>query len=220
MATQSLLMSRDPQIVGALRPLMMEMGMEVEVCAQSPEAILSLRQRTYDTVVVDCDHASSEDAEALGVLNEARKQQNGNRLVAVGITADHNRMQRVFDNGATFVLSKPLPMEDVRRILKITRGVATRSVRRFLRLPVNTLSIATVDDKQEAVILNVSQRGLAIQASETQSIGSMIYVSFLLPETFTLVESMAQVMWADRSGRAGIEFRTISDENQADMAEW
>src|SRR5437879_6022131 len=112
MATQSLLISRDPQIVAALRPLMVEMGMEVEVCSQAPEAILSLRRRTYDTVVVDCDHsASAEDPEALGVLNEARKQQNGNRLVAVGITADHNRMQRVFDNGATFVLSKPLPME-------------------------------------------------------------------------------------------------------------
>jgi hypothetical protein len=89
-----------------------------------------------------------------------------------------------------------------------------------MRLPVDTLAIVTVDDRQEAIILNVSQKGLAIQTTEPLSCGQMVYVSFLLPDTFDLIEGMAQVMWVDAAGRAGIEFRTVADDEQDDLTRW
>ena len=35
-----------------------------------------------------------------------------------------------------------------------------------------------------------------------------------------MVEGMAQVMWVDPSGRAGIEFRTLTDEGQLEVSHW
>jgi hypothetical protein len=118
------------------------------------------------------------------------------------------------------VLSKPLPIEDARRILRVSKGAITRAVRRFMRLDVDNLATVTIGDKYEAILLNVSQRGLQLQAPEPLQHGQMIYVSFLLPNTFALIEGMAQVMWVDAEGRAGIELRTTSDEAQEALNDW
>jgi CheY-like chemotaxis protein len=217
MATQSLVVSRDPEILGVLRPLMSELGMNFEVCDEIPSAIQRLNQRKYDSVIIDCD----QDAAGYDLLANLRKQEHNNqKTVAVGITSDVQRMQEVFNNGATFVLSKPLPIDDARRILRASKGAITRAVRRFMRLPVENLSTVTIGEKYEAILVNVSQRGLQVQAPEPLQHGQMIYVSFLLPNTFHLIEGMAQVMWVDKEGRAGIELRTTSDEAQEALNDW
>jgi CheY-like chemotaxis protein len=216
MATQSLVVSRDPEILGVLGSLMSEVGMEIEVCPELPGAIQSLNERKFDTVIVDCD----QDKDGFELLTRLREDERHQKMVAVGITSDVGANQAVFKSGATFVLNKPLPVEDARRILLISNGIMTRAVRRFMRLPVDTLAVVSVDDRQEGIILNVSQKGLAIQTTETLTCGQIVYVSFLLPDTFDLIESMAQVMWVDVSGRAGIEFRTIGDRDQESLSRW
>ena len=216
MATQSLVVSRDPEILAVLRPLMSELGMRFEVCNEIPSALQRLNDQQFDSVIIDCDEGST----GVDLLTILRKQENNSKAVAVGITSKVHRMQEVFNSGATFVLSKPLPVDDARRILRASKGAITRAVRRFMRLGVENLSTVTIGDKYEAIILNVSQRGIAVQAPEPLQYGQMIYVSFLLPETFNLIEGMAQVMWVDAEGRAGIELRTTSDEAQEYLNDW
>ena len=216
MATQSLVVSSDPEFLGTLQPLLNEMGMGVEVCPTGNNAFRTIRDRKFDTVIVDCD----ADDSGLDLLSTLRREQANQKTVAVGITSDYGSMKSVFDSGATFVLSKPLPVEDARRILRISKGVLTRAVRRFLRLPVENLATVTVGDHVEAIILNVSQGGLAIHAPQDLIPGQMIYTSFLLPDTFDLVETMAQVMWAEEGGRAGIEFRALTEESQKMLYKW
>jgi len=216
MATQSLVVSSDPEFLLALRPLLNEMGMGVEVCANGNGAFRTIRDRKFDTVIVDCD----ADDSGLDLLSTLRREQANQKTVAVGITSDYGSMKNVFDSGATFVLSKPLPVEDARRILRISKGVLTRAVRRFLRLPVENLATVTIGDHVEAIILNVSQGGLAIHAPQDLIPGQMIYTSFLLPDTFDLIETMAQVMWAEPGGRAGVEFRALTTESQAMLYKW
>lgn len=216
MATQSLVVSSDPEFLLALQPLLNEMGMGVEFCPNGNGAFRSIRDRKFDTVIVDCD----ADDSGLDLLSTLRREQANQKTVAVGITSDYGSMKSVFDSGATFVLSKPLPVEDARRILRITKGVLTRAVRRFLRLPVENLATVTLGDHVEAIILNVSQGGLAIHAPQDLIPGQMIYTSFLLPDTFDLIETMAQVMWAEPGGRAGVEFRSLTDESQKLLFKW
>lgn len=216
MATQSLVVSRDPEILSVLGPLMTEFGMEVDVCAELPGAMRNLRDRKYDTVIVDCD----QDKDSLDLLMQLRGEEQNKKMVAVGITSDMDAAKSVFDSGATFVLSKPLPVEDARRILKISHGALTRAVRRFMRLPVDTLAVVSVDDRQEAILLNLSQRGLAVQTTDELTLAQMVYVSFLLPDSFKLIEGMAQVMWLDPSGRAGLEFRSLDDDTQKLLTQW
>ena len=46
-------------------------------------------------------------------------------------------------------------MEDARRILRISKGIITKVVRRFLRLEVGNMATATLGDNQETIILNM-----------------------------------------------------------------
>jgi len=199
---------------------MSELGMSFEVCDKIPSAIQRLSERKFDNVIVDCDEADSSTESGIHLLSTLRQQANNQRAVAVGITSRVNQVQEVFNSGATFVLSKPLPIEDARRILRVSKGAITRAVRRFMRLEVDNLATVTIGDKYEAIILNVSQRGLQLQAPEPLQHGQMIYVSFLLPNTFSLIEGKAQVMWVDAEGRAGVELRTTSDEAQEALNDW
>src|SRR5437879_6954242 len=120
MATQSLVVSHDPEILGVLRPLLKELGMGVHVCPSS-RAMRRLEMEKFDTVIVDCDE-NSNGPELLASLRQTSSHQ---KAVAVGITSDVNSMQSLFDSGATFVLSRPLPVEDARRILRISKGIIT-----------------------------------------------------------------------------------------------
>lgn len=216
MATQSLVVSSDPEVLGRLRPVLVEMGMGIDTCLGAADAYPLLQSKKFDTVIVDCDR----DAEGLGLLSAIRQQQSTEKTVAVGITGSYSEIQNVFNSGATFVLSKPLPVEDARRILRISKGVVTRVVRRFLRLPVDSFATVTLGDHHEAVILNISQGGLAIHAAQPLEAGKMIYTTFFLPETFVLIETMARVMWADEHGRAGLEFCSLTDEGHDQVNKW
>src|SRR5260221_13064883 len=82
------------------------------------------------------------------------------------------------------------------------------------------MATATLGDAQESIVLNISQRGLAVQAAQPLKRGQMIYVSFLLPGTFDLIEGMAEVMWADIVGRSGLEFRALAESMQNKMTKW
>jgi CheY-like chemotaxis protein len=216
MATQSLVVSRDPEILGIINLLMSEIDMAVEVVSELPKAIQSLKDRRYDALIVDCD----QDKDGFELLMKVREEERNQKLVAVGITSDVAANQAVFDSGATFVLNKPLPVEDARRILKISNGVITRAVRRFMRLPVDSLAIVSVDDRQEGIILNISQKGLAVQTTDALTVGQIVYVSFLLPDTFNLIEGAMNVAWVDVSGRAGLEFRALEAREQEMLSDW
>ena len=76
MATQSLVVSRDPEILGVLRPLMSELGISFEVCDRIPSAIQRLSERKFDNVIVDCDEADSLTDSGIHLLASLRQQAN------------------------------------------------------------------------------------------------------------------------------------------------
>ena len=104
MATQSLVVSSDPIILGQLRPLMNEFGMAMHSCHEHQSALHSLQCEKFDTVIIDCD----EDPNGMELLASLRQNQAHQKTVAVGITSNVYEMQALFDSGATFVLAKPL----------------------------------------------------------------------------------------------------------------
>src|SRR5205814_5120976 len=69
MPLESLLVSRDPQVIRVLRPALEKLAIEVEICrgADSGSEILSCEK--FDAVIVDCDDLHG----GLGVLETLRR---------------------------------------------------------------------------------------------------------------------------------------------------
>lgn len=216
MAAQSLVLCRDPQTLGVLQPIFSEFDMGVQLCLGVRAASHELQRRHFDTVIVECE----EDGTGLRFLDRLR-QSPESRTVAVGIVNDQQMLREAFAHGANFVLSKPISVEDAKRILRMSQGYVSRSVRRFLRIAVQRLAHVDLSGLAEpAFLLDLSEGGMAVQALEAIPAGQSFELSFLLPGTSVELRGSGRVVWADASGRAGLEFTDWDPEAQAKLHEW
>ncbi len=217
MAAQSLVLCRDPETLGILRPLLSEFDMGVEVCLGLSGARHVLHRPDLKTVIVECD----EDGVGFEFLEALRRERPQAGPVVVGIVNDYSSLQLAFAHGANFVLSKPISLDDAKRILRMARGFVTRMVRRFLRIAVHRLAhvrIAGLDEP--AFLLDLSEGGIAVQALEPLSVGQRFGLTFLLPGTAEELQGTGQVIWADNSGRAGVEFAELADTHRLSLKQW
>jgi CheY-like chemotaxis protein len=217
MAAQSLVLCRDPEVLRALCPLLFDMQMGVEICLGSGGASRILHKRKFDAVILECDR----DGSGLELLQELRNDTPNQNTITVGIVDDYEQMKAAFATGANFVLSKPISSEDASRILRFTRGMITRVVRRFLRVAVHHLTHVDVEGMLDpAFILDLSEGGMAMQLLAPLRMGQMLSMSFLLPGTSTMVECRGMVAWTDPTGRTGVEFRELSETHRAALKSW
>jgi hypothetical protein len=66
---------------------------------------------------------------------------------------------------------------------------------------------------QQVSVLNVSQTGLCLNASEPLPHGAAISMKLMLPESSSALHATGNVVWSHTSGRAGIVFdRSLGPE--------
>ncbi|HWR14065.1 MAG TPA: PilZ domain-containing protein [Terriglobales bacterium] len=217
MAAQSLVLCRDPDVLRTLCPLLFEMDMGVEICLGTNGASRMLRKRRFDAVIVEC----GSDGTGLDVLQEIRQDTPNQNTITVGVVDDPEAMKAALATGANFVLAKPISVEDAGRILRFTRGMVSRMVRRFLRVAVHHLSHVDVAGmKDPAFILDLSEGGMAMQSLAPMETGQAIDVGFFLPGTQTHITTGAHVVWTDSTGRIGLEFDGIPESSRAQLKSW
>lgn len=203
MGSQALILSRDPESSQLLRSVLREFDVAAELCFSTESAARLLEQRRFESVVLDLEAVPGSE-ELLPVMRASAANRDA---VAVTVTDDPARLRSIEDMGANFVLHKPIPTEDARRIMRIARHLVQREgVRRYLRLPISQLAYALLNEEKQILVNNVSEGGLAIQADEQLQKGQTWSVRFSLPAGSGEIHAEAEVAWADVSGRAGLHF--------------
>ena len=217
MAAQSLVLCRDPDVLRTLCPLLFEMNIGVELCLGKNGASRMVRKRKFDAVIVECD----KDGGGLEVLEQLRSDSLNQATIAVGVVDDYKLMSQVFATGANFVLSKPVSVEDASRILRFTKGMISRMVRRFLRVAVHHLSHVDIGGLNDpAFILDLSEGGIAIQSLAPMQQGQVFRLAFQLPGSSLRINASAKVVWNDLTGRIGMEFEDIADVDRGQLKRW
>ncbi len=217
MAAQSLVLCRDPDVLRTLCPLLFEMNMGVEICLGSSGATRMVRKRKFDAIIVECDN----EGNGLEVLQELRSTSPNQDTITVGVVDDYKVMKAAFATGANFVLSKPISTEDASRILRFTKGLIGRMVRRFLRIAVHHLSHVNIGGMTDpAFILDLSEGGIAIQSLAPMQDEQVVTLSFQMPGTLHTIKTTAKVVWTDASGRIGMEFQELGDQDRKRLKLW
>lgn len=98
------------------------------------------------------------------------------------------------------------------------RKVFSTSPRRSERRQMQVFATVTLNHEKEAILLDLSHTGLRLQSTRTFKPGTELSVSFFLPNTFTLVEGAAKVVWSDVMGQTGLEF--VDEGMQQLVNEW
>ena len=218
MALESLLLSRDPDVIRVLQPALEKLSIDVEVCSGIGSGHEILRTEKFDAIIVDCDDLEG----GLAVLASLRKAASNKNSVTFAILNGSTTTQQAFKMGANFVLQKPVSALNAKRCLSAAISFMIREQRRYFRhaveLPV-TLSFGE-GQKLKATITNISEGGMAIFFRGKLPSGSLSSASFNLSGAVTALKPKVQVAWMDESGRAGLRFIEMAKDSKEILDRW
>lgn len=217
MSAHSLLLAHDPELLGVLRSVLEELGVNVEVCAAREPALERLAEQKYDLVVLDWEEFEG----ASFLVFNTRLTSHNKESVVIAVVNGVTAMRNAQTVGANFILCKPLLPEPVRRTVRAAAALFIDAGPRHVRHVVRSLSFVSLETPREpAVLLNLSQGGMAVQALEPLAPGRVLQLKFDLPKETMRVEAQGEIVWTDPSGRAGIRFVDMPEASQLNLKEW
>src|ERR1039458_2842307 len=159
MPLESLLLSRDAEVVRVLRPTLEKLSIDVEICQEAKMASEILISEKFDAVIVDCDDLQG----GLEVLQCLRATPSNRNSVAFAVlNGKKTTTQEAFSMGVNFVLQKPISTLNASRCFHAALSFMEREQRRYFRHPVKMLVRVVLDEKElKATSTNVSERGKA-----------------------------------------------------------
>jgi CheY-like chemotaxis protein len=218
MTLESLLLSRDAEVVRVLRPTLEKLSIEVEICQEAKRASEILISEKFDAVIVDCDDLQG----GLEVLECLRASPSNQNSVAFAVlNGKKTTTQEAFGLGVNFVLQKPISTLNASRCFHAALNFMERERRRYFRHPVKILVKVVLDEKElSATSTNVSERGIALMLHQALPKNAAPRLQFTLPETKVALEIEAEVAWADLKGHAGLRFLKVPQSSQELLEKW
>jgi DNA-binding NarL/FixJ family response regulator len=218
MNLDSLLISRDANLLGVLRPALEKISVHIEVCAGSKAGNDMLAKRKFDAVIIDCDDLQS----GFGLLRSLRQTQSNAKSVSFAVVNGKTTTQEAFQSGANFVLQKPLTPLHASRCFNAALNFTVRERRRYFRHPAEMPLRISLPHNQEltATSTNVSEGGMAIRVLGKLPKDAQAQFRFTLPGANISLELKGEVAWADETGHAGIRFVEVPQSSQYQLDKW
>ncbi len=214
----ALLVSADDsasEVLGRVLPLS---GIAVERFSDGTAAIDRLQQLRFDAIIVDFTDAIAAE----GVLRQAGRLNSGNAPITVALVADPSQTRDILNDGAHFVLYKPLSDDRARAGLRAVVALLSRERRRSRRIPVQAPVELTLSDarKVEGILIDLSETGMDVLTAEPQSPGALLSFRFRLPDGGFELTAQARVAWANPNGQTGAHFLNLEASVTAQLREW
>jgi CheY-like chemotaxis protein len=218
MTLESLLLSRDAEVVRVLRPTLEKLSIEVEICQEAKKASEILISEKFDAVIVDCDDLKG----GLEVLECLRATpSNKNSIAFAVLNGKKTTTQEAFSMGVNFVLQKPISTLNAARCFHAALNFMERERRRYFRQPVKMLVKIVLGDKEiKATSTNVSEGGMALVVHQALPKGAKPRLQFILPETKQALDVETEVAWADIKGHVGLRFHNVPKSSQELLEKW
>lgn len=83
-----------------------------------------------------------------------------------------------------------------------------------------TSMLRTADQKLCAIVVDLTEQGMAIRLAENLLSNSIVDVWLSLPYTDHTIQCEGKVIWTDGMGHAGVQFSGLKKDTQRDLAEW
>ena len=218
MSLESLLVSRDSEVVRLLQTTLEKLSIAVEVSAAARSGSDVLSSSKFDAIIVDCDDLQG----GTDVLRNLRKTPSNKTSVSFAILNGKTTTQQAFEMGANFVLQKPLTTSTTLRCFNAALGFMERERRRYFRCPVEMPVLLHLGQVAPVKVTatNLSEGGMAIHVKGGIPKQPIAKLNFTLPGSKTAIESKGEVAWADGNGRVGIRFAEIPDSSRQQLEGW
>ena len=215
MRINALVVSRSGSSARLLVAAFAELGIEYRLSGSVLEAIENLSTGHYSALIIDFDLP-----DAASVATMARTLPEKRRPVMFALIGA-TPVGRVFQAGANFVLYKPLDLQHILHSFRAARGFMREDRRLVARNKSESLAYLQFPTGIiPALVLDVTEQGLSLQAAESLTPLRGVPLRFLLPGTTEVVHATADFIWADKNGRAGVFFSKIAPACRRDLNAW
>jgi len=217
MQLESLLLSRDPEVIRVLRPTLEKLSIDLEVCRGAKSGTEIISSEKFDAIIIDCDDLQG----GLEVLSAMRKGSSNKSSVAFAILNGQTTTHKAFELGANFVLQKPLSALNSMRCFSAAINFMLRERRRYFRQPVEIPVTLVFGEKEfKATATNLSEGGMAIYFRGKLPKGGISRVVFSMPGAATPLQPRAHIAWLDGAGHAGLRFTEMPKDMHTQLDHW
>ena len=213
-----LLLSSDAEVLSVMNQILDTFAIDTEICNDFGTALDAVTHRRLDAVVVDWEGANNPTR----VVNAARKSSPNNTSMIVSMVSENSEMQAALLAGANFIIHKPTSLDHATRCMRAAYGTMLQQRRRAARCAVDIPVIPIVAElgRLEGKIVDISIGGLALRCNRPLQINWTISLNFLLPSTTNILHVTGRVVNTDETGRAGICFSFVPEEEFNMLVNW
>lgn len=213
----SLLISADDNAAKVIVRVFKDLEVECERSTDSKSALATIAKRRYDSVVID---DSMEQAAA--VLEKLMEAPGYSKSVRI-LLAEAQGSTTNFKGNAQVVLYKPLSPERVKHALRAVRNLMARDRRRGLSRVSTMISARLRHGRSSGTpvyISDLSDSGAALECGEDVVPSGNMHVDFALPNDPDRIHAVAELVWQDNQGTAGIRFLDMATSGRKRLAQW
>jgi len=216
MNLNALVMSRSHASIRTLVAAFVELGIEYQISPSASGTIEALATGHHSALVVDFDLPH-----AVHLARIARTLPGKRRPLLFGMVGAGKSVGDVLQAGANFVLYKPLDLMQVLHSFRAARGFMRGDRRRASRQKGEALAYLQLPTGiAPALVLEVSEQGLSLQAAEPLLPLRSVPLRFMLPGSTQVVHATGDFIWADGRGRAGLFFSDMAAGCRRDLQAW
>jgi hypothetical protein len=216
MKLNALMLCRNQQSLAVLKRELEELRIVSRVCESAAETMEALAKNRQSALVLDFDVPG-----ALQVASVARTLVAEHKPVIFAMIGTMTPVGGAIQAGVNFVLYKPLNAGQVAHSLRAGQGFMRPDRRCGARHKAEGLVYLQFGvGAMPALVLDVSEQGLALQAPEPLPPVERVPLRFALPGTGHVVEATGEVIWSDNDGRAGVFFSRLNTASRKNLKNW
>ena len=216
MKLNALVVARNAGDLKILVAAFAELAIEYRVSMSPSEAMDLLATSRYSALIVDFDVPN-----AVQVARMARELKGKQKPVLFGMIGAATPIAALYEAGGNFALYKPLDLLQVLHSLRAGSAFMQNDRRAASRQGSETLAYLELPGGTiPAMVQNLTEDGISLQAAEELMPMRSLPFRFLLPGTTEVIRATGQIIWTDKTGRAGVLFTSIPAACRRDLAAW
>lgn len=214
---RTLIISSDMSLVWTVEPTLRQLEFAMDVKPTIADGMEKLRYQPYCAVVVDCAAGSLQQ------VQETRELWLKRDPVVIAVAGRAAEKTDGLAN-ADAVWSYPLLPEEMHKTLLKVRAkmLGDRRLQRRYAVDRATFLRYSYDGEQffQAMIVDITETGVAVEGVETLVAGRAVQVQFTLPAMLSPIETLADVVWRTDEGRAGLRFLQMPQQQHRQLERW
>jgi CheY-like chemotaxis protein len=210
-------LSADVSTLRGLKSVLSESGVEQVNCHSGQQAMELVTAGGCSTLIVDFDLAGAGEVVKMATLLAPAQRPV---LLAIASHAWPGTGQ-AFQSGVDRILYKPLDVSQVKDTLETSRLARAKNRRQSSRHEMKTVVYFELETGiLPAIGIDISEHGIAVQATEPVPMHPNLAFRCLLPGTDITLHGHADVIWASDQGRAGLFFSRLTPSARKHLKQW